>query len=105
VKSLAAVVVGVSLAALLLAVAVRIAPPVQAQTSVADTTSAPFVTLQPDTLCKFWSNQAAARSVATDAQWTTAMATLFSTSTSPGVDPTALAFLRSFFVQYVHVGP
>lgn len=75
-----------------------------AQAYVADTSASPFVSLTPDALTRFWSQQAAARGVTTDAQWNTAMQTLFSTSTSTGVDPTALAFLRSFFIQFVHLG-
>lgn len=50
------------------------------------------------------SQQALARGVTTDAQWNTAMGTIFSAANWPGVDPTALAFLRSYFVQVVHVG-
>lgn len=72
--------------------------------TVADTQAAPFVTLTPDALCKFWSNQAFANGVNGDPGWNIAMATLFSSANWPGVNATSLAFLRSFFVQYVHVG-
>lgn len=73
--------------------------------TISDTAAGPAVSFTPDAILKFWSNQAFARGVTNDAQWATAMNTLFATGTSPGMDPTALAFLRSFFIQYVHVGP
>jgi hypothetical protein len=76
----------------------------RAQTYISDSPAAPAVSLTQGALLKFWSNQAAARGVTNDAQWNTAMNTLFATGTSPGMDPTALAFLRSFFIQIVHVG-
>lgn len=81
------------------------AMPVHAQNSIADTSAAPFVSLTPDALCKFWSNQAQAQGVSADIGWNTAMASIFSGANWPGVNATSLAFLRSFFVQYVHVGP
>ena len=71
---------------------------------VADTASSPAVSLTPEALCKFWSNQAAAQGVSADPGWNTAMASIFSAANWPGVNATSLAFLRSFFVQYVHVG-
>jgi hypothetical protein len=75
-------------------------PPTYVQNSAAE----PAISYTPDALLKFWSVQAGVRGVTTDAQWQTAMATIFSAANFPGVDPTALAFLRSFFVQLVHVG-
>lgn len=75
------------------------------QTTIQDTAAAPPVTFTPDTILHFWSAQALTRGVSNDTQWAAAMAQIFSTTTFPGADPTALAFLRSFFVQYVHVGP
>jgi hypothetical protein len=71
---------------------------------VQDTSAAPAVSLTPDVLTRFWSQQALARGVTTDPQWNAAMAAIFSAANFPGVDATALAFLRSFFVQFVHVG-
>jgi hypothetical protein len=81
------------------------APRLLAGNFIQDTAAAPVVSFTVEPLLKFWSNQAFARGVTNDAQWATAMNTLFATGTSPGMDPTALAFLRSFFIQYVHVGP
>lgn len=75
-----------------------------AKTYVQDSPPAPFITFAPETILHFWSQQALARGVTNDAQWATAMGLVFSTTTFPGADPTALAFLRSFFTQYVHVG-
>ncbi len=92
------------LAAVLGFVMASLRAPVAAQTYIADTSLSPSVSLTPDALCKFWSNQALANGVTTDPQWNTAMATIFSSANWPGVNATALAFLRSFFVQYVHVG-
>lgn len=91
-------------ACVVLAVRLAPTPTARAQSFVADTTNAPFVSLTPDALCKFWSNQAQANGVSGDPGWNTAMATLFSSANWPGVNATSLAFLRSFFVQYVHVG-
>lgn len=78
--------------------------PVSAQTYIADTAASPSISLTPDALLHFWSNQALSNGVMTDGQWNTAMAQLFSAANWPGVNATSLAFLRSFFVQYVHVG-
>ena len=75
-----------------------------ARAYTADTGTAPFVSLTPDALCKFWSNQAAAQGVSADAGWNTAMQSIFSAANWPGVNASSLAFLRSFFIQYVHVG-
>ena len=98
--------VGVGLALALFVIADHITRPAKAQaTFLQDTVSAPLISFTPDVLLRFWSQQAQARAVNTDAQWATAMATIFSTASFPGADPTALAFLRSFFTQYVHVGP
>lgn len=63
----------------------------------------PVATLATDAVLLFWSQQAGSRGVMTDAQWTTAMATLFSAANFPGVDATALAFLRSFFSKLCHL--
>ena len=82
-----------------------LAPRLLAGTFVQDTVVAPVVSFTPEALLKFWSNQALARGVTNDAQWNTAMNQIFSAAAFPGVDPTSLAFLRSFFIQYVHVGP
>lgn len=73
--------------------------------TVGNSASEPLITLTPEALERFWSVQAGARAVTNDAQWSTAMNTLFSAANFPGVDATALAFLRSFFIQFVHVGP
>lgn len=95
---------GLAVAGLVIACEVRIRP-VRADQQVQNSATDPIVSFTPTTLLKFWSVQAGARSVTNDAQWSTAMNTIFSASNWPGVDPTALAFLRSYFVQVVHVGP
>ena len=95
---------GLALALALFVVADHVTRPVKAQTYVADTGTAPSVSLTPEALCRFWSNQAQANGVNADAGWNTAVANLFSSANWPGVNATSLAFLRSFFVQYVHVG-
>lgn len=82
-----------------------VAPRLLAGTFVQDTSASPIVSLTQEALLKFWSNQALARGVTNDAQWTTAMNQVFSAAAFPGIDPTSLAFLRSFFIQFVHVGP
>jgi len=84
--------------------AVHFAPAARAQSYVRNGSTDPAISLTLPGLLSFWSGQAAARSVTTDAQWNSAMQTVFSTTAFPGVDPTSLAFLRSFFVQVVHVG-
>jgi O-methyltransferase involved in polyketide biosynthesis len=76
----------------------------RAQSYIQDTSAAPVISVTTVALAKFWSQQALARGVATDAQWSSSMATLFAAANSPGMDPTALTFLRTFFQQIVHVG-
>jgi hypothetical protein len=92
------------LAALAFGAGLVAAPRLMAVPFVQDTPPAPIISLTPEQILHFWSAQALTRGVTNDAQWATAMNTLFATATSPGMDPTALAFLRSFFIQYVHVG-
>lgn len=63
-----------------------------------------FVGLTPDEMEKWLAGQCQARGVMTDAQWATAMSTLFSAANWPGVNAQSLAFVRMFFTKFIGVG-
>lgn len=72
-------------------------------TSFQNSPTDPIATMADDAVLLFWSAQAGSRGITTDAAWTTAMNTLFSAANFPGIDATALAFIRSFFAKLCHL--